>query len=155
MTKNIQKKKKCKKAKWWPEKVLQIAEEEKEVKDKGERERYTQLNVEFQRTAQRDKKGLLNEQCKEIEENNRMGKIRDLFKKTGDIKGTFCARIGMINDRNSKDHAPYCHICQTLAPSCTLREPCFGVRQSPIEWAFAMMEKTLIHYHSIFLVAVG
>ena len=69
----------------------------------GERERYTQLNVEFQRIARRDKKAFLNEQCKEIEENNKMGKTRDLFKKTGDIKGTFHARMGTIKDRNSKD----------------------------------------------------
>ena len=74
MTINIQKKKKCKKAKWWSEEALQIAEENREVKGKGEKERYTRLNIEFQRTAQRDKKALLNEQCKEIEENNRMGK---------------------------------------------------------------------------------
>ena len=73
------------------------------MKDKGERKRYTQLNVEFQRIARRDKKAFLNEQCKEIEENNRMGKIRDLFKKIGDIKRTFHARMGMIKDRNSKD----------------------------------------------------
>ena len=72
------------------------------MKDKGERKRYTQLNVEFQRIARRDKKAFLNEQCKEIEENNRMGKIRDLFKKIGDIKRTFHARMGMIKDRNSK-----------------------------------------------------
>ena len=70
-------------------------------------------------------------------------------------KEHFVQRIGMINDRNSKDHAPYCHICQTLAPGCTLREPYFGMRQPPIKWAFAMIEKTLIHDHSIFLVAVG
>ena len=74
MTINIQKKKKCKKAKWWSEEALQIAEEKREVKGKGEKERYTRLNTEFQRTAQRDKKAPLNEQCKEIEENNRMGK---------------------------------------------------------------------------------
>ena len=72
------------------------------MKDKGERKRYTQLNVEFQRIARRDKKAFLNEQCKEIEENNRMGKIRDLFKKIGDIKRTFHARMGMIKDRNGK-----------------------------------------------------
>ena len=69
------------------------------MRDKGERKRYTQLNVEFQRIARRDRKAFLNEQCKEIEENNRMGKIRDLFKKIGDIKRTFHARMGMIKDR--------------------------------------------------------
>ena len=73
------------------------------MKGKGERERYTQLNAEFQRIARRDKKAYLNGQCKEVEENNRMGKARDLFKKTGDIKGTFHARMCMIKGRNSKD----------------------------------------------------
>ena len=73
------------------------------MKGKGERERYTQLNAEFQRIARRDKKAYLNGQCKEVEENNRMGKARDLFKKTGDIKGTFHARMGMTKNRNGKD----------------------------------------------------
>ena len=77
--------------------------EETEVKSKGERERDTQLHEEFQRTARRDKKVFLNEQCKEIEENNKMGKTRDLFRKTWDIKGTFYARMSMIKDRNGKD----------------------------------------------------
>ena len=96
MTKTIPKKKKCKKAKWLSEEALQIAEERREAKGKGEKERYTQLNAEFQRVTRRDKKAFLNEQCKEIEENNRMGKTSDLLKKTGDVKGTFHARIGMI-----------------------------------------------------------
>ena len=82
MTKTIPKKKKCKKAKWLSEEVLQIAEERKELKGKGERTRYTPLNAELQRIARGDKKAFLNEQCKEIEENNRMGTIRDLLKKT-------------------------------------------------------------------------
>ena len=73
------------------------------MKDKGERKRYNQLDAEFQRIAGRDKKAILNEQCKEIEENNRMGKTRDLFKKTGDIEGTFHTRMGMIMGRNGKD----------------------------------------------------
>ena len=73
------------------------------MKGKGEKERYTQLNAEFQRVARRDKKALLNEQCKEIEENNRMGKTRDLFKKIRDSKGTFYAKMGTIKDRNCKD----------------------------------------------------
>ena len=81
----------------------QIAEEKREMKGKEERESYTQLNAEFQRIARRNKKALLNEQCKEIEENNRMGKTRDLFKKTGDIKGTFHAMLGTTKDRNGKD----------------------------------------------------
>ena len=103
MTKTFLKKKKCKKAKWLSEEALQIAEKRREAKDKGDRERYTKLNAEFQRTAKRDKKGFLNEQCKEIEENNRMGKTRDLFKKIGDIRGTFHVRLVTIKDRNGKD----------------------------------------------------
>ena len=85
------------------EEALQIAEERRELTGKGERERYLQLNAEFQRIARRDKKAFLSEQCKEIEENNRLGKTRDLFKKIGDIKGTFHVRMGKIKDRNSKD----------------------------------------------------
>ena len=80
-----------------------IAEETREANSKGERERYTQLNAEVQRIARRDNKAYLNEQCKEIEENNRVGKTRDLFKKIRDIKETFHARMGTIKDRNSKD----------------------------------------------------
>ena len=87
------------------EKALQIAEERREVKGKGERERYTQLKADFQRTARRDKKAFLNEQCKEIERNSRTGNTSDLFKKITDIKGTFHARMGAIKDRNSKDPA--------------------------------------------------
>ena len=89
VTKTIPKKKKCKKEKWLSEQPLQIPEERREAKGKGEWERYTQLNAEFQQIARIDKKAFLNEQCKEIEENNRIGKTRDIFKKTGDIKGTF------------------------------------------------------------------
>ena len=89
MTKTIPKKKKCKNAKWLSEEALQIAKERREKKGQGEWERYIQLNAEFQRIARIDKKAFLNEQCKEIEENNRIEKTRDLFKKTGDIKGTF------------------------------------------------------------------
>ena len=103
MTKIIPKKKKCKKAKWLSEEALQIAEETREAKGKGERERYTQLNAEFQRIARRDKKAFFNEQCQEVEENNRMGKTRDLLKKTGVIKRVFHARMGTIKDRNGKD----------------------------------------------------
>ena len=86
--KTILKKKKCKKAKWLSEEAFQIAEKRREAKGKGEKERYTHLNAEFQRIARRDKKAFLSDQCKEIEENNRMGKTRDLFKKSGDTKGT-------------------------------------------------------------------
>ena len=89
VTKTIPKRKKCKNSKWFSEEALQIAEKRRDVKDKEERERYTQLNEEFQRTARRDKKVFLSEQCKETEENNRIGKARDLFKKIRDTKGTF------------------------------------------------------------------
>ena len=102
MIKTIPKKKKCKKAKWLSEEALQIAEKRREVKGKGERERYTQLNAEFQK-KQRDKKAFLSDQCKEIEENNRMEKTRDLFKKIRDAKGTFHAKTGTIKDRNGMD----------------------------------------------------
>ena len=90
--KTIPKKKKCKKAKWFSEKALQIAEKRREAKGKGEKERYTHLNAEFQRIARRDKKAFLNDQCKEIEENNRMGKTRDLFKKIRDTREIFMQR---------------------------------------------------------------
>ena len=92
--KTIPKKKKCRQAKWLSDEGLQIAEKRREVKGKGENESYTNLNVEFQRIARRDKKGFLSDQCKEIEENNRMGKTRDLFRKIRDTKGTFqrCAQ---------------------------------------------------------------
>ena len=102
MIKTIPKKKKCKKAKWLSKEGLQIAEKRREAKDKAEEERYTHLN-EFQRTARRDKKAFLSDQCKEIEENNRMGKTRDLFKKIKDTKGTFHAKMGSIKDRNGLD----------------------------------------------------
>ena len=92
VTETITKKKKCNKSKWLSEEALQIAEERRKAKDKGEREKYTQLNSEVQRTR-RDKKAFLSEQCKEIEENNRMGKTRDLFKKIGDTKRIFNIRI--------------------------------------------------------------
>ena len=94
MTKTLPKEKKSKKAKWFSEEALQIAEKRREAKDKGERERYTHLNAEFQRIARRGKKAFLIDQCKETEENNRMGKMRDLIKKIGDTKGTFHAKMG-------------------------------------------------------------
>ena len=102
-SKTIPKKKKCKKAKWLSEEALQIAEKRKEVKSKGEKKRYTHLNAEFQRIERRDKKGFLSDQCKEIEENNRMGKTRDVFKKIRDTKGIFHAKMGTIKNRNSMD----------------------------------------------------
>ena len=97
------KKKKCKKAKWLPEEALQIAEKRREVKGKGEKERYTHLNAEFQKIARRDMKAFLRGQCKEIEENNRMGKTRELVKKIRDTEGTFHAKMGTIKDRNGRD----------------------------------------------------
>jgi len=100
--KTIPKKKKCKKAKWLFEEALQIAEK-RDAKGKGRKERYTHLNAEFQRIARRDRKALLSDQCKEIEENNRMGKTRDLFKKIRDTKGTFNAKMDTIKDRNDMD----------------------------------------------------
>ena len=95
----IPKKKKCKKAKWLSEEALQIAEKRREAKCKGEKERYTHLNAEFQRIARRDKKAFLSERCKEIEENNRMGETRDLFKKIIDTKRTFHSQMGTIKYR--------------------------------------------------------
>ena len=97
------KKNKCKKAKWLSEQTLQIAVKRREAKSKREKERYSHLNAEFQRIARRDKKAFLSDQPKEIEENNRMGKTRDLFKKTRDTKGTFHAKMGSIKDRNGMD----------------------------------------------------
>ena len=101
--KTIPKKKKRKKEKWLSEEALQIAVKRQEAKSKGEKERYKHLNAEFQRIARRDKKAFFSDQCKEIEENNRMGKTRDHFKKIRDTKGTFHAKMGSINDRNGMD----------------------------------------------------
>ena len=103
VTKTIPKEKKCKKATWLPEEALQTARERREGKGKGERERYTKLDVEFQRIPRRDEKAFFIEQGKEIEENNSLEKTRDLFKKSRDIKGIFHVRMGTIKDRNSKD----------------------------------------------------
>ena len=101
--KTISKKKKCKKAKCLSEEALQIAEERREAKSKGEKERYKHLKAEFQKIARGDKKAFLRDQCKEIEENSRMGKTRNIFKKIIDIKGTFHAKMGSIKDRNGMD----------------------------------------------------
>ena len=103
MIKTIPKKKKCKKAKWLSEEALQIVVKRREMKGKGEKERYKHLNAEFQRIARRDKKACLSNQCKKIEENNRMVKTRDLFKKIRDTKGTLHAKLGTIKDRNCMD----------------------------------------------------
>ena len=100
LIKTIPKKKKFKKAKWLSEEVLQIAEKGREAKSKGEKERYSHLNAEFQRIAKRDKKDFLSNQCKETEDNNRMGKNRDLFKKIKDTKGIFYTKMDTIKDRN-------------------------------------------------------
>ena len=103
VTKTIPKKKKFKKAKWLSEEALQIDEKRREAEVKGEKEKYKHLNAEFQRIARRDKKAFLSDQCKEIEENNRMRATRDLFKKIRDSQGTFHAKIGTIKDSNSMD----------------------------------------------------
>ena len=101
--KTIPMEKKCKKAQWLSEEALQIAVKRREAKSKGKKERYKHLKAEFQRIAKRDKKAFLSNQCKEIEENNRTGKTRDLFKKIRDTKGTFHAKMGLIKDRNGMD----------------------------------------------------
>ena len=103
LIKTIPKKKKCKKAKWLSEEALQIAVKRRDAKSKGEKVRYKHLNAEFQRIERRDKKAFLSDQWKEIEENNRMGKTRDLFKKIRDSKGTFHAKMDSIKDRNAMD----------------------------------------------------
>ena len=102
-TKTIPMEKKWKKAKWLSGEALQIAVKRREAKSKGEKQRYKHLNAEFQRIARRDKKAFFRDQCKEIEENNRMGKTRDLFKKIRDTKGTFQAKMGTMKDRNGMD----------------------------------------------------
>ena len=101
--KTIPKKKKCKQARWLSEEALQIAEKKREAKGKGEKERYIHLNPEYQRIAGRDKKAFLSDQCKEIEENYRMGKTSNLLKKIRDTKGIFHAKMGSIKDRNGVD----------------------------------------------------
>ena len=103
MIKTIPKKKKCKKAKRLSEEALQIAVKRREINSKGEKERYIHLNAEFQRIPGRDKKACLSDQCKEIEENNRMGNTRHLFRKIRDTKGIFHAKMGSIKDRNGMD----------------------------------------------------
>ena len=101
--KTFAQKKKCKKAKWLSGEALQIAVKRREVKRKGEKERYTHLNAQFQRIARKDKKAFLSDQCKKIEENKRMGKTRDVFKKIRDIKGIFHGKMGSIKGRNGMD----------------------------------------------------
>ena len=111
--KTIPMEKKCKKAKWLSEEALQIAVKRREAKSKGEKERYSHLNAEFQRIARRDKKAFVSNQCKETEENNRMGKTRDLFKKIRDTKGTFHAKMSSIKDRNDMIICRYCLYIKT------------------------------------------
>ena len=101
--KNIPMEKKCKKANWLSEEALQIVEKRKDTEGEGEKERYTPLNAEFQRVARRDMKAFLSDQCKKIEENNRMGKTSDLIKKIRDTKGIFHAKMGSMKDINSMD----------------------------------------------------
>ena len=101
--KTIPKKKKCKKEKWLSEEALQIAVKRREAKSKGEKEIYKHMNAKFQRIVRRDKKAFFSDQCKEIKENNRMGKTRDLFKKIRDTKATFHGKMGSIKDRNGMD----------------------------------------------------
>ena len=103
MIKIIHKKKKCRKVKWFSDEALQTSEKRREAKGKGEKQGYTHLNAEFQKIARRDKKVFLSDQCKEIEENNRMRKTRDLFKKIRDTKGTFHAKMSTIKDRNGME----------------------------------------------------
>ena len=103
MTKTIQKENKYRKAKWLSAEAFQIAEKRRDVESKGEKERYTHLNAEFQRIVRREKKAFLNEQCQEIEEDNRMEKTRDLSRKIGDIKRTVHAKMGIKKDRNGED----------------------------------------------------
>ena len=120
--KTIPMEKKCKKAKWLSGKALQIAVKRREAKSKGGKERYKHLNAEFQRIARRDKKAFLSDQCNEIEENNRMGKTRDLFKKIRDTKGIFYAKMGLIKDRNGMDLTEAEDIkkrCKNTQKNCT------------------------------------
>ena len=116
--------KKCRKPKWLSEETLQIAVKRRDVKSKGDKERYTHLNTEFQRTPKRDKKAFPSDQCKEIEENNRMGKTSNLFKKIRDTKRTFHAKMGSIKDRNGMDLTEAEDIkkrWQELQKNCTKR----------------------------------
>ena len=103
VNKTIQKKKNSKKAKWLSEEALQIARERRQMKSRGERERCMKLNADFQKTVPRSKNAFFNERCINLEENNRRGKTRDLFRKTGDIKGTFCPKMGPKKEINGRD----------------------------------------------------
>ena len=111
-------KRNAKKAKWLSKEALQIAEKRRETKGKGEKERYTHLNAEFQRVARRDEKAFLSDQCKEIEENNKMGKTRDISKKIKDMKGKFHAMTSMVKDRNGKDLTEAGEIKERVLKGC-------------------------------------
>ena len=137
----IAEKKKCKQAKWWPEEALQIAEKRREVKGKGEKERYIHLNPEYQRIAGRDKKAFLSDQCKEIEENNRMGKTSNLLKKIRDTKGTFHAKMGSIKDRNGMG----------LTEAEAIKKRCVHVHPKLLNHHFSPSFTLATHKYSIFI----
>ena len=134
MIKTIPKKKKCKKAKWLSKKALKLAEKRREVTGKGEKKRYTHLKADFQRIARRDKKVFLSDQCKEIEENNRMRKTRDLFKKIRDTKGTIHVKMGKIKDRN--------HIDQSEAEN--IKKMCKNTQNTHIHTQILMTQITTV-----------
>ena len=136
--KTIPMEKKCKKAKWLSAEALQIAVKRREAKSKGEKERYTHLNAEFQRIARRDKKAFLSTQCKEIEENNRMGKTKDLFKESRDTKGTFHAKMGSIKDRNGMD----------LREAEDIWNSSTGIPSPPLALFIVMLSKAHLASHS-------
>ena len=142
----IPKEKKCKKAKWLSEEALQITVKRREVKGKGEKEIYTHLNAEFRRISKRDKKAFLSDQCKEIEENNRMGKTRDHFRKIRDTKGTFQAKMGTIKDRNGMDLTEAVRF-SSINQSCpTLCEPMnHSMPGLPVHHQFLAFTQTHVH----------
>ena len=136
--KTIHKKKKCKKEKWLSEEALQRPEKIKETKDKGEKEIYIHLNAEFQRIAKKEKKAFLSDQCKEIEENNRMRKTSNLFKKIRDTKGTFPAKMGTIKDRNGMDLTEAENIkkwCQVYTEELYKKKNIFMTQMTTMVWS--------------------
>ena len=147
LIKTIPKKKKCKKAKWLSEEALQTAVKRREVKGKGETERYTHLNAEFQRIARRDKKDFLSDQCTERQENNRMGKTTDLLKKLRGTKGTFHAKVATIKHRNGMDltEAETSLVAQTVKCLSTIRE----TRVRSLGWEDPLEKEMAIHSSTI------
>ena len=142
----IPKEKKCKKAKWLSEEALQITVKRREVKGKGEKERYTHLNAEFRRIARRDKKAFLSDQCKEIEENNRMGKTRDHFRKIRDTKGTFQTKMGTIKDRNGMDLTEAVWFSSIAQSRPTLCEPMnHSMPGLPVHHQLLVFTQTHVH----------